>query len=65
MMLDAVKKHNPNVQSHLFPHATHTYWSFEDRVVRLNEVSAFLSQYLVKAASGNASVQAPTNGASH
>lgn len=65
MMLDAVKKHNPNVQSHLFPHATHTYWTFEDRVVRLNEIAAFFSQYLGKAASGNSSAQDVASGAPH
>ena len=48
MMLDALKKHNPNVQSRSFAQASHTYWSFEDRVVMLNEISLFLDRYMAK-----------------
>ena len=47
-MLEAVKKHNPNVQARSFPFASHTYWSFADRVVMLNEISLFLDRYLGK-----------------
>jgi dipeptidyl aminopeptidase/acylaminoacyl peptidase len=50
LMLDALKKHNPNVQARSFPNATHTYWPFTDRVVRLNEIAAFLDRHLVKPA---------------
>lgn len=48
MMLDALKKNNPNVQSRSFAKASHTYWSFEDRVVMLNEISLFLDRYMAK-----------------
>ena len=48
MMLDALKAHNPNVESHDFPFASHTYWSFDDRVIRLNEIARFLDRYVGK-----------------
>ncbi len=50
MMLEAVKKQNPNVQSRSFPWASHTYWPFADRVVMLNESALFLDRYLGKPA---------------
>lgn len=48
MMLDALRKNNANVQSRSFAHASHTYWRFDDRVVRLNEMSLFLDRALGK-----------------
>lgn len=46
LMLDALKKHNPNVPSLSFPYASHTWWPFEDRVVQLNEIALFLDRHL-------------------
>ena len=48
MMLDALKKDNPNIQSRSFPRSSHTYWPYEDRVVMLNESARFLETYLGK-----------------
>jgi dipeptidyl aminopeptidase/acylaminoacyl peptidase len=48
LMVDALKKQNPNVQARSFPEATHTEWSFDDRVARLNEIALFLNRYLGK-----------------
>jgi dipeptidyl aminopeptidase/acylaminoacyl peptidase len=48
MMLEALKKQNPNVQSRSFARASHTYWPFEDQVVELNEISLFLDRNLGK-----------------
>jgi dipeptidyl aminopeptidase/acylaminoacyl peptidase len=45
MMLEAVRKTNPNVVAHSFPRATHTYWPFDDRVVMFNEIARFLERY--------------------
>lgn len=46
LMLEALRKHNPNVQARSFPRATHTYWPVADRVVWLNEAALFLEQHL-------------------
>ncbi len=46
LMLDALKKHNPNVQALSFPFASHSYWPFADRVIRLNEAALFFDRYL-------------------
>lgn len=46
MMLDALKKTNPHVQSRAFENSSHTYWPFDDRVVMLNESARFLETYL-------------------
>lgn len=46
LMLDALKKQGTTVEAKSFSDATHTYWSFGDRVERLNEIAAFLERYL-------------------
>lgn len=48
-MIDALKKQNSHVQSHNFSFATHTDWSFEDEVVKLNEIGLFFEKYLAPA----------------
>lgn len=48
LMLDALKKQNPDVQARSFPNAAHTDWTFDDRVIRLNEIALFLNRYLGK-----------------
>ena len=50
-MLNALKKRNPNVQSHAFPGSSHTEWLFQDRVVMLNEMALFFEKYLPSSAS--------------
>jgi dipeptidyl aminopeptidase/acylaminoacyl peptidase len=50
LMLDALKKKNPNVQSISFPYASHSWWPFEDQVVQLNEAASFLERHLPPAA---------------
>jgi dipeptidyl aminopeptidase/acylaminoacyl peptidase len=46
VMLAALKKTNPKVESMSFPHATHTYWPLADRVAQLNEIESFLQRTL-------------------
>ena len=48
MMVKALRKTNPHVESLYFPATGHTYdeWSFVDKVRRLNEIGGFLDRYL-------------------
>lgn len=55
LMLEALKKHNPNVKSLSFPHASHSWWPFADRVAVLNESALFLDRWL----GGEASTSQP------
>ena len=47
-MLNALKKHNAFVEARSFPHATHTYWSFDDRVALFNASAQFIEKHLGK-----------------
>jgi dipeptidyl aminopeptidase/acylaminoacyl peptidase len=49
LMLDALRRNNPNVRARSFPNATHSYWPVPDRIIWLNEVAAFLEQHLPSA----------------
>lgn len=49
LMLKALRKTNPNVRAKSFPNATHSYWSYADRVVQLNEIASFLDEHLGRA----------------
>jgi dienelactone hydrolase len=49
-MLNALRKHNPNVQAKSFPRAGHGNWTSDERVIYLNEVGAFLDQHLLRTA---------------
>lgn len=46
LMLETLRKTNSQVRAKSFPHATHTYWPFADRVIRLNEIASFLTEHL-------------------
>ena len=48
LMIKALRRHNSQVDAIIFPHAGHTWneWTDDDRVRRLNEISAFLSRHL-------------------
>lgn len=46
LMLNALRKTNPQVHTRVFPRAGHGNWSYDDRVVQLNEVAAFFERYL-------------------
>jgi dipeptidyl aminopeptidase/acylaminoacyl peptidase len=48
LMLNALKKHNAFVEARSFPHATHTYWSFDDRVALFNASALFIEKHLGK-----------------
>ncbi len=47
-MLNALRKHNPNIQAKSFPRGGHGNWSIDDRVIYLNEMSAFLDRHLAQ-----------------
>lgn len=49
-MLNALRKHNPNIQAKSFPLGGHGNWSIDDRVIYLNEMGAFLDRHLPPAA---------------
>jgi dipeptidyl aminopeptidase/acylaminoacyl peptidase len=46
MMITALRKTNPNVCGRVFPFAGPGGWSYDDRVVELNEIGAFLERHL-------------------
>ncbi|PTY02537.1 hypothetical protein DB347_24365 [Opitutaceae bacterium EW11] len=54
LMLDALRKTNSHVYSRSFPRASHSEWSYDDRVVQFNEIAAFLSQHLAPTANAAA-----------
>lgn len=45
-MLNALRKHNSNIQAKSFPLGGHGNWSIDDRVIYLNEMGAFLDRHL-------------------
>ncbi len=48
LMLDALKKHNPNVEARSFPNASHSDWPFDDQVALFNESVLFIEKHLGK-----------------
>jgi len=64
-MLNAFKKQGTPVEAKSFPREGHSYWTFGDRVERLNEMAAFIDRYLPAAAPANDAKASATAGASH
>lgn len=60
MMIDALKKTNPGVESISFPAATHTYWPYATRVTMLNEIEGFLRRTIPPSDDKAAAVAAET-----
>lgn len=46
LMLEALRRHNPQVEARSFVQASHNYWPFADQVVRLNEAARFFDRHL-------------------
>ena len=52
VMLNDLKKTNPDVEARSFVHASHTYWSFSDLVDQLNDIAMFLDRWMKPASPG-------------
>jgi dipeptidyl aminopeptidase/acylaminoacyl peptidase len=52
LMLEALRKHNPNVTAISLPFSSHTWWPFGDKVSRLNESGLFFDRWLAPEAPG-------------
>ena len=46
LMMEKLRKTNPDVHTRSFPNSSHSYWRYDDRVVQLNEIASFLNRYL-------------------